>query len=182
MDDDLNTAGALGELFALAGELFRYVGAADAAGHAADTAVLEDVEDLIVECLDTLCISLPDDTLWSPAAEPVAAVRGADGGDGGDGEVCATDDVPLPPAARLPAEGRWDDLAGLVDERLSCGDATYACAAARPLPCREGLGRGRRPARRSRPPASRCATPAGGTQVVRRRRGELSAAIGLRRT
>ncbi len=35
--------------------------------------------------------------------------------------------MPLPPAARLAAEGRWDDLAELVDERLSCGDATYAC-------------------------------------------------------
>ena len=38
-----------------------------------------------------------------------------------------TDDVPLPSAARLAAEGRWTDLAELVDERLSCGDATYAC-------------------------------------------------------
>ena len=35
--------------------------------------------------------------------------------------------MPLPPAAGLSAEGRWDDLAELVDERLSCGDATYAC-------------------------------------------------------
>jgi cysteinyl-tRNA synthetase len=127
MDDDLNTAAALGELFGLGRELFRYVGATDAAGHAADVATLEDVEDLLVECLDDLCISLPDGGLsGAPAAlfpDGVADTRAATP----DGEVCATDDVPLPPAARLAAEGRWDDLAGLVDERLSCGDATYAC-------------------------------------------------------
>ena len=44
-----------------------------------------------------------------------------------DGEVCVTGDVPLPPAARLAGEGRWDDVAELVDERLACGDASYAC-------------------------------------------------------
>ena len=39
MDDDLNTAGAIGELFGLARELFRYVGAADAAGESVDVDV-----------------------------------------------------------------------------------------------------------------------------------------------
>jgi len=136
MDDDLNTAGALGELFGLARELFRYVGAADAAGEAVDPAVLEDVEDFIVECLDDLCIVLPDDVFSSAGdviGEPGAAGvepgarEGARTGGELDGEACVTDEVPLPPAARLAAEDRWDDLAALVDERLACGDATYAC-------------------------------------------------------
>jgi cysteinyl-tRNA synthetase len=35
--------------------------------------------------------------------------------------------VPLPAAARLADEGRWADIADLVDERLTCGDASYAC-------------------------------------------------------
>ncbi len=127
MDDDLNTAAALGELFGLGRELFRYVGATDAAGHGADTATLEDVEDLLVESLDNLCITLPDDGLSVAPAAPPDERRGEARAATPDGEVCATDEVPLPPAARLAAEGRWDDLAALVDERLSCGDATYAC-------------------------------------------------------
>ncbi len=124
MDDDLNTAGALGELFGLARELFRYVGAADAAGRALDVAALEEVEDLLVECLDTLCVALPEPvgTLMTVDHDIREAVRRQP-----DGEACVTEDVPLPPAGRLAAEGRWDDLAGLADERLSCGDASYAC-------------------------------------------------------
>ena len=121
MDDDLNTAGALGELFGLGRELFRYVSAADRARHAAEPAVLEDVEDFLVECLDDLCIALPDGAPAVPTAAPVATAPAA------EGEVCVTETVPLPPAARLAAEERWDDMAELVDERLTCGDATYAC-------------------------------------------------------
>jgi cysteinyl-tRNA synthetase len=124
MDDDLNTAGALGELFGLGRELFRYVGAIDAAGQAADATTLEEVEDLLVSCLDDLCIALPDASRMFAAATPdVAPLAGSSA----DGEICATEDVPLPPAARLAGEGRWADLAELVDERLTCGDASYAC-------------------------------------------------------
>jgi hypothetical protein len=80
--------------------------------------VLEDVEDFLVECLDDLCIALPDE---APAATNATPTPGA------YGEVCVTEAVPLPPAARLAAEERWDDVAELVDERLACGDASYAC-------------------------------------------------------
>jgi len=129
MDDDLNTAAALGELFGLGRELFRYVAAADAARHAVDGATLEDVEDLLVECLDDLCIALPDGGLAGAvaAADAAGAAALVSTAATPDGEVCATEEVPLPPAARLAAEERWDDLAELVDERLSCGDASYAC-------------------------------------------------------
>ena len=123
MDDDLNTAAALGELFGLARELFRYVSAADTAGRAADAEALEVVEDLFVECLDALCIALPDETRGAAAGD--AATGGATAAV--DGEVCVTENVTLPSPARLAEEGRWDDLVLLSAERLACGDASYAC-------------------------------------------------------
>jgi cysteinyl-tRNA synthetase len=119
MDDDLNTAAALGELFSLARELFRYVSAADAAGRAVDADALEDAEDAIVDGLDALLIGLP---------ETVAQAPGGQAEHTGDDQSCTTENVALPPAARLAQEGRWDDLELLHAERLSCGDATYACA------------------------------------------------------
>ena len=134
MDDDLNTAAALGELFALARELFRYAGAADAAGAAVDVAVLEEVEDTIVDGLEALLIALPEAVGAGLAGEP-GAIGGAVAGAGGDGPVapvddqtCTTENVALPRAERLAQEGRWDDLALLYAERLGCGDASYACA------------------------------------------------------
>jgi cysteinyl-tRNA synthetase len=126
MDDDLNTAAALGELFSLARELFRYVGAADAAAAAADGDVLEEVEDVLADGLETLLIGLPE----------VAGRLAGEAGTGATGEAtklaadqsCTTENVTLPPAARLAQEGRWADLELLSAERLACGDATYACA------------------------------------------------------
>ncbi len=138
MDDDLNTAGALGELFGLARELFRYVGAADAAGAAVDADVLEDAEDAIVDGLDALLIALPEPAgagaLVTPGGVPAGAGEGGAPGDAGgaaaagDEQTCTTENVTLPPAARLAEEGRWQDLELLHVERLACGDATYACA------------------------------------------------------
>jgi cysteinyl-tRNA synthetase len=116
LDDDLNTAAAIGELFGLARELFRYVAAADAAGASVDVDVAEDIEDLLVDSLDALCISLPDDVMAPRTREAEY-----------DGEVCATENVTLPAAARLADEGRWDDLEMLYAERLACEDASYAC-------------------------------------------------------
>ncbi len=117
MDDDLNTAAALGEVFGLARELFRYVAAADAAGAAVDADALEEAEDAIVAGLDALLIALPDSV---SSARDLRAAKGE--------QACTTENVALPPAARLAEEARWDDLALLYVERLNCGDATYACA------------------------------------------------------
>ena len=97
-------------------ELFRYVAAADAGGESVDADALEDVEDLLVDSLDALCIALPDDVMAAKAPEAEY-----------DGEVCTTENVTLPAAARLADEGRWDDLEMLYGERLSCDDASYAC-------------------------------------------------------
>jgi cysteinyl-tRNA synthetase len=120
MDDDLNTAAALGELFSLSRGLFRYVGAVDGAGAAADVDALEEVEDVLVDGLETLLIAVPETTR--------GAVATAETEGGAAGETCTTENVALPPAARLAQEGRWADLELLSGERLACGDATYACA------------------------------------------------------
>jgi cysteinyl-tRNA synthetase len=141
MDDDLNTAAALGELFVLARELFRYVGAADAAVAAVDVDVLEEVEDTIVDGLESLLIGLPEAVGVGPKASVGAAAETAptkpapDVGHAvpgstpaADDKTCTTENVALPPASRLADEGRWADLELLYAERISCGDATYACA------------------------------------------------------
>jgi cysteinyl-tRNA synthetase len=136
MDDDLNTAGALGELFGLARDLFRYVGAADGAGAAVDAEALEDAEDAIVDGLDALLIALPEPPALVGATPDHANASGDEGGGArGAGvgvpaadQTCTTENVALPPAERLAQEGRWSDLELLYVERLNCGDATYACA------------------------------------------------------
>jgi cysteinyl-tRNA synthetase len=147
MDDDLNTAAALGELFSLSRELFRYVGAADAARAAVDADVLEEIEDTIVDSLEALHIGVPDavgagraggrtadseaggaDEGGAGAAGGRRAVDGGGAGQPGEEQACATENVTLPSAARLALEGRWADLELLSGERLACGDATYACA------------------------------------------------------
>ena len=131
MDDDLNTAAALGELFALARELFRYVAAADAA---VDVDVLEEVEDTIVDGLETLLIGLPEAVGSGPAGAESDAGANREAADEETpvappaGEACTTENVTLPSAARLAGEGRWADLELLYAERLACGDTTYACA------------------------------------------------------
>ncbi len=99
MDDDLNTAGALGELFALGRDLFRYVSAADAAGESVDARVLGEVGGLFVESLAALCLPLPADVV----GQRRGAMREAAGGEGeagegeaSEGEVCVTENVTLP--------------------------------------------------------------------------------------
>ena len=156
MDDDLNTAAALGELFGLGRELFRYVGAADARRHAADAGRPRRRRGPARR--------VPRRPLHRAArrqpGSPAHAMRTAPRWPrDSDGEVCATDVVPLPPAARLAAEeplgrhGRARRRApGLRRRHLRL-------PAARPLARRKGLGQRRRAcAPASRRPASRCAT------------------------
>ena len=130
MDDDLNTAGALGELFALGREAFRYVSAADAAGESVDARALVAVRALFTESLDLLCLPLPVELGGAEAVAPsgeAAVATGESVPSAGEGEVCITENVALPPAEKLAGAGRWDDLALLYGERLGCGDPSYAC-------------------------------------------------------
>jgi cysteinyl-tRNA synthetase len=119
MDDDLNTAAALGELFALVGELHRYLTLVDRGEAPLDTEALLAVRGTLLHCLEALHVPV------SPGGPTVTAV-GSLAGEGA--KECVTGEMALLPAARLAAEGRWDDLELVYRDRLACGDASYACA------------------------------------------------------
>jgi len=118
MDDDLNTAGALGELFALVAEMHRYLTDVDRGGMPLDTEALRTVAEVLRESLDVLLI---------PVTVPGAGVTGVGTVAGGGGAECVTGEVALLPAARLAEDGRWEDVALVYADRLGCGDPTYAC-------------------------------------------------------
>jgi cysteinyl-tRNA synthetase len=118
MDDDLNTAAAVGELFAVVSETHRYLAEVDRGEAPLDTAALTAVRDVLAESLGILLISVS-----SAAAEITAAGTVA----GDEALACVTGDVALLPAARLAAESRWDDFLLVYADRLGCADATYAC-------------------------------------------------------
>jgi cysteinyl-tRNA synthetase len=103
MDDDLNTAAALGELFALVAETYRYLAAVDRGAAPLDVAALDAVRSLLRDALGVLLIAVPEE----------AAVASA-----------AADETT---AAGLAEEGRWDEVAAAYAGRLGGGDASYAC-------------------------------------------------------
>jgi cysteinyl-tRNA synthetase len=119
MDDDLNTAAALGELFALVGEAYRYLSAVDGGDAPLDDEALRAVRAVLSESLEVLLIEVP------PATAELTEV-GSVAGD--DARACVTGDVALLPAERLAEGGRWDDIELVYADRLGCQDATYACA------------------------------------------------------
>ena len=113
LDDDLNTAGALGELFSLVGEVYRYMTRVDAGEAPLDSTALRVARAEVAELAGILLIRLPEpEETDETAAEDDAA--------------CATGDLALPAARKLAAEGRWEDVALLYGERLQCSDPTYA--------------------------------------------------------
>jgi cysteinyl-tRNA synthetase len=118
MDDDLNTAGAMGELFGLVGEMHRYLTDVDRGGSPLDTEALTTVADVLREALSVLLIPVPGSAAGLTAAGTVA---------GEEADACVTGGVALLPAARLAEEGRWDDVALVYADRLACEDASYAC-------------------------------------------------------
>jgi cysteinyl-tRNA synthetase len=113
MDDDLNTAGALGELFALVGDVYRYLAKVDAGQQSFDAAALRAARAEVTELAGILLVRLPE----PQETEMAAAANTA---------ACATGELALPPAAKLAAEGRWDDIELLYRERLACSDPSYA--------------------------------------------------------
>ena len=118
MDDDLNTAGAVGDLFALVTEMYRYLSDVDRGEAPLDSEGLQTVHDVLAESLGLLLIPVP-----SVAADVTAAGTVA----GDDALACVTGDVALLPAARLAGDGRWDDIGLVYADRLGCSDASYAC-------------------------------------------------------
>ncbi len=118
MDDDLNTAGALGELFALVGEMHRYLTEVDGGASPLDADALAAVGRVLRESLTVLLIPVPGQGADLTAVGSVA---------GADAAACVTGAVALLPAARLAEEGRWDDVELVYADRLGCDDATYAC-------------------------------------------------------
>ena len=120
MDDDLNTAAALDELFGLVGDLHRYLGEVDQGATPLDADALRAARATLVESCALLCIRLPEAS--ETVVTTVGTVAGTAAGD------CSTGHVALPPADRLAAEGRWDDLELVYAERLDCGDPSFAVA------------------------------------------------------
>ena len=118
MDDDLNTAGALGELFALVAELHRYFTMADRGEAPLDTEAMAAVRDVLAEGCGVLLIAVPAEAADLTAVGSVA---------GDMAQSCVTGEVALLSATRLATDGRWDDVALVYADRLSCGDASYAC-------------------------------------------------------
>ncbi len=149
MDDDLNTAAAIGELFGLAAAMFRHLNAVDAGREPLDAETVAAVHDLLTGSLEVLLIPVPvsgraavsltsvvraeaSGTVTKDGAEagaaPPAGVSAAGTVTGPAAESCPTGHVALPPAARLAEEGRWEDIELVYVERLGCDDASYACA------------------------------------------------------
>jgi cysteinyl-tRNA synthetase len=118
MDDDLNTAGALGELFALVGETHRYLAAVDRGELPLDTEALTAVREVLEESLAVLLV---------PLQVAGAELTGVGSVAGETGAACVTGEMALLPAERMAEEGRWDDVALVYADRLACGDASYAC-------------------------------------------------------
>jgi cysteinyl-tRNA synthetase len=113
LDDDLNTAGALGELFSLVGEVYRYMSRVDAGEASLDANALRIGRAEVAELAGILLIRLPD-----PEETDETAAE--------DGAACATGELALPAARKLAAEGRWEDVVLLYRERLQCSDPSYA--------------------------------------------------------
>jgi cysteinyl-tRNA synthetase len=118
MDDDLNTAAALGELFALVGDTYRHLASVDRGAAPLDAGALRVVRGVLLEALGLLLIEVP---------EPIGRATGVGTIAGDDEAACATGRVPLASAADLAEAGRWDDVALVYSDRLGCGDASYAC-------------------------------------------------------
>ncbi len=124
MDDDLNTAGAIGSLFALVAGAYRHLTAVDEGLEPLDVVALSEARTLLEERLGVLLIGLPDDvtgggthTTRTAEAAGSATLTGPNGGE-----------TVAPQAQDLAAEGAWDEIELLYTGALVRGDATYAAA------------------------------------------------------
>jgi cysteinyl-tRNA synthetase len=113
MDDDLNTAGAIGSLFAQVAGVYRHLSAVDDGEEPLDVSALDDARTFLRERLGVLLIGLPDDV--AGAGGEAASTTGSAGREAAD-------------AASLVAEGAWDEIEQLYTAALARADATYAAA------------------------------------------------------
>jgi cysteinyl-tRNA synthetase len=123
MDDDFNTAAALGVLFRLIGDTYRYLTAVDRDEEPLDIASLRAVRDCLTDRLAVLLIrpraggaQVPATEISTAAGGEVQVAASASGGSDAAGEE----------ATRLAAEGRWTEIERLYGEALARGDASYA--------------------------------------------------------
>lgn len=123
MDDDFNTAAALGVLFRLIGGTYRYLTAVDRDEEPLDTASLRAVRDCLTDRLAVLLIRPRAGGAQAPATEISTAA-------GGEVQVAASaasaSDAAGEEATRLAAEGRWTEIERRYGEALARGDASYA--------------------------------------------------------
>ena len=114
MDDDVNTAAAVGELFALAGDVYRYLTSVDDGMAPLDAVALRTARAEVTELAGALLLRLPEPEETGQVEE--------------DPEACASGELALPSAAKLAEGARWEDVEYLYRDRLDCGDPTYAVA------------------------------------------------------
>jgi cysteinyl-tRNA synthetase len=113
MDDDLNTAGAIGELFALVGDMHRHLEAVDAGAEPLDPDGVAAVADTLRSCCELLLIGLP------AHAGAGTTTPGA--------TASPQTDVTQPVAGQLAEEGRWDEVEHVYAQRLAADDPSCAC-------------------------------------------------------
>ena len=129
MDDDLNTAGALGELFGLVGDAYRHLSAVDQEREPLDADGLGGVVKSLTESLEVLLIASPivGHGGPTPAAATLTGASTLAGRVSGAVEPTTETSPVTLPAAALAAEDRWDEIESLYREALARRDATYAC-------------------------------------------------------
>ncbi len=118
MDDDLNTAAAIGELFSLVSDTYRHFADVDRGATPLDVDALAAVREVLVDSLAVLLIEVG-------SAAGVLAGAGAVPRDESPGR--STGENPAPSAVGLAIEGRWDEVAIVYAQRLGLADASYAC-------------------------------------------------------
>jgi len=123
MDDDFNTAAALGVLFGLIGDTYRHLTGVDRDEEPLDVASLRAVREFLSNRLAILLIRPPAGGAGAGATETSAAGSGEAQVVGPAAGVSSAAEGE---AARLAAENRWAEIEGLYSEALARGDASYA--------------------------------------------------------
>ena len=117
MDDDLNTAAALGDVFSLIGDINRYLADVDRADKPLDNDALISARDLIVDSCQALLIDVD-----ASAALAEAESAGAGTSSSADGPAYQSDSA-------MGVEPTVDEALAGWQERLAAGDTRFATVA-----------------------------------------------------